>query len=251
MESSRFQKILLIVLVGMTLVTTVGMVFVRSQKGVLFHDALLKVETTEENVVYGGKAHGEPVKITVTPGTAEEATVDIVIGKRIHDRCAVTRLEGSVATDLGEAPLVSVTRNDQEIFRGGLYRTQLGSDFDYILLDSNGEWFQDDVVFVVTSGTGNDYWDDYKVSARTVLKFAEGPERVARGVWYSWMIGLFFAVLAAVRALFPRKLFWLDHRWYVKNPEPTEVYFAMNRVGCCILTVAAGFFYIFSILNFP
>ena len=65
------------------------------------------------------------------------------------------------------------------------------------------------------------------------------------------MAGLLTAAMAAVQVAFPNALFQWNHRWHVKDPEPTEFYFGMVWLIVGILSVMALILYIMALRTIP
>lgn len=251
-ERSRVQNIWLILLAGMTVLFWLLMLVVRSHTGVLFHDALLEVQGSPENAVYTGKAHGETVSITVGRESETETTLELVIGGLVHENWLVEYPLEPIATEHGwEIPGLRISRNSETVFEGA-YDPDHRQDWGYMLYDTNGEWYAGEILSVtVSAGTVSSYWDDYETSVNTVLKFVNGPEITARGSWQLWFYGLLFSAMAAVLVAFPNALFRWNHRWHVKDPEPTEFYYFSNRIGSGIVTIMALVTYIIGVCTIP
>ena len=103
--------------------------------------------------------------------------------------------------------------------------------------DLEGNWdpFSGSEATLRTSG--ENYWDSYKTSAGTILAFARGPERTARGSWMLYFTMLLFSGLLALDAAYPLALFRWQHMCDVKDPEPSDFYLGMQRAGWCIYPI--------------
>ena len=250
-ERTKFQKILLILLAAMILLFGVMTGVSRSWHGVEFHDALLKVQKTRENSTYSGKSHGETVNIVVLRESETETSVNLCIGDRIEEHWWVEYPLEPIRTEHGGmVPGGRVYKEGELVFEGAYDPADYSDVIGHILYDKNGKWTMD-VSFDMHTSVDNSYWQHYESGISTVLEFAHGPEQTARGSWLIYAMTTLLALLAMGMTAFPRELFEMNHRWYVKDPEPTEFYFAMNTFVCCFLTVMALVLYIIGVRQFP
>ena len=230
-ERSKLQKAVLISMAAMVVLFGVLMVAARFQKGVEFEGGLLRRTETEESVIYNGKVRGEQVEITVrAAGSGNLTEVDFRIGNRIQDDCTLeTGLPPIQADQLGPVEHIRITRNGQLLFEGGYT-----AEHDMGWYDLEGNWAPFSGLEATFRTSGENYWDSYKTSAGTILAFARGPERTARGSWMLYFTMLLFSGLLALDAAYPLALFRWQHMCDVKDPEPSDFYLEMQRAGWCI-----------------
>lgn len=238
----RTRKLVLLALAAMTLLFGVLTGISRTQKGVLFKDTLLKVSAAEGRTVYTGKAHGETVTITVTSDGGAVTTVEYVIGALFHDICTMEYPLAPVQTDQGPVAGVRITKNGELLFEGGCDPAYHSNVYDCMLYTPEGE-IAFDVIADVQFVFNDDVWGSYTTSAVSIVRFAAGPELMARGSWEIYAMTIVLVLLAMVLTAFPEQLFQWSHRWYVKNPEPTELYFMMNWLSVAVLSAAALIFF--------
>lgn len=251
-QRSRLQNYWLIGLAVMTLLAAVLLFVSRSQKGVLFHDALLRVEEQDGQRVYSGKSHGEQVEITAVKRGDTETEVNVTIGDVYRSRYLVEYPLEPVATEHGQKPGLRISQDGQEIFAGAYDPRDYMEVLGYRIYNEHGVWEMDFPITVDTGDSyGGGYWDDYTMDVSAILEFANGQELKARGDWVIFFYGLLMVVLAAVMVAFPKTLFQWSYSWYVKDPEPTETYFQVNRLGSGFLTVVALIFYIVALRTIP
>ena len=233
-ERSKLQKAVLISMAAMVVLFGVLMVAARFQKGVEFEGGLLRRTETEESVIYNGKVRGEQVEITVAPsGSGNLTEVDFRIGNRIQDDCTLeTGLPPIQAEQLGPVEHIRITRNGQLLFEGGYT-----AEHDMGWYDLEGNWAPFSGLEATFRTSGENYWDSYKTSAGTILAFARGPERTARGSWMLYFTMLLFSGLLALDAAYPLALFRWQHMCDVKDPEPSDFYLEMQRAGWCIYPI--------------
>ena len=127
----------------------------------------------------------------------------------------------------------------EELFRG--YLTAEGlliNERDEIDSDSFG-------IFMYTEYGNKNVWDDYTPSKLFVVKVAYGLNLAYRGSIGLFALMLIAALIFAVDVLFPEFWFQLKHMLDVRNPEPSDFYIAMQRLGWAVYPVllAVGFGY--------
>ena len=179
-ERSKLQKAVLISMAAMVVLFGILTLISHVRKGVKFEGGLLRRTETEESVIYNGKVRGEQVEITVrAAGSGNLTEVDFRIGNRIQDDCTLeTGLPPIQADQLGPVEHIRITRNGQLLFEGGYT-----AEHDMGWYDLEGNWAPFSGLEATFRTSGENYWDSYKTSAGTILAFARGPERTARGSW--------------------------------------------------------------------
>lgn len=233
---TTLQKTILVLLLVMAVVFGVLTGYFQSKPGALYQGALLYPSQEGDATAYTGKVHGKTVSITCRPdgtGTAVDLTVD---GGLVH-ACRVDYPEGTVTDEDGDAwPRVEITRDGETLFQGAY--NPYASGFP-MLYDEGGEWH---APITVTVGNAEPDFDEFDI-----FKYARGPELVRRGSWIAWALAaLLLSGLAALNTAFPMTLFRLNHILSVKDPEPTEFYLSMQKVGWVVFTVLIFGFYILS-----
>lgn len=233
-ERSKLQKAVLISMAAMVVLFGILTLISHVRKGVEFEGGLLRRTETEESVIYNGKVRGEQVEITVrAAGSGNLTEVDFRIGNRIQDDCTLeTGLPPIQADQLGPVEHIRITRNGQLLFEGGYT-----AEHDMGWYDLEGNWAPFSSLEATFRTSGENYWDSYKTSAGTILAFARGPERTARGSWMLYFTMLLFSGLLALDAAYPLALFRCQHMCDVKDPEPSDFYLGMQRAGWCIYPI--------------
>lgn len=243
-ERTQFQKVILMILAAMIVLFGVLTGVSRAHKGVLFEETLLKVSAAAEQAVYSGEAHGDPVTITVTPGSGSKTTVEFVIGDRFHDICTVEYPLENIRTSRGDTvPGIRVLKNGAVLFEGGY--------------DQNEEygWYDQDGIrtpmFHIGAVVGNDPWSGYETTAVSVMRFAQGPELTARGSWLLYFLMVFLTLLLALAMAFPMTLFYIQHACDVRDPEPSDFYLATMKISWVVYPCLLLFGYIWALRQFP
>ena len=233
------QKILLILLLAMAILFTVLTAVFRSQPRVQWADGLLRPSREGETSLYTGSVHGEDALVRVSPDGGD-TVVEFLIGSRLRQIGRVTWPEGAIPREYGgSVPRIQVLLDDVPIFSGG-YDAASGT-----LYREDGSW---ESGLSVSADTGyGSYWDSFALNVFDVLRFALGPDTVRRGSWGIYVCGLFLSGITAVDVAFPRALFYLQHVLSVQDPEPTDLYLAMQKVSWVALTAAALGVYIWGL----
>lgn len=235
MELTRFQKIMLAVLAGMLALFGVLLAVFRTHPGVLFEESLLKITEYAGQTVYSGKAHGTPVTITVTYPTNFETDVEFTIGTEIHDLCQVIYPTKQLRTEHGDSVGgILVTKNGETLFEGGY-----DPEDEFGWYNTDGSWNS----MLSIRGVGSDPWWGYETTPEMAARFAFGPETAAHGHPALFGMAVFLSLILAVNILFYEQLFRWRH-WGARDPEPTEGYLALERVGWVVFAVIIAVAYI-------
>ena len=244
-ERTKVQNILLLILAAMILLFGVLSVVSLCRKGVVFHDALLRYTESEESVIYSGNSHGEEIWIEVVPYNATLTEVVYVIGDRVKDICTLEIGLPEIRTEHGyTVEGIRITKNGVTLFEGG---RDPDSDFGWYNL--NGEW--EPMIFVSAGFVGGDYWDTYETTPGSIVAFANGPELVHRGSIGLYLLMVLLTLILMVDVACPLVLFKLQHMLDVRDPEPTEFYLAMQRVGWLLYPCLLLAGYILSLTVMP
>ena len=232
-ERTRFQNVILIVLAAMVVIFAVLTGVVRSQKGVLFQESLLRVEQAAQGAVYEGNIQGVPVWITVTPVGETVTTVEYQAEGQPADVYTMEYPLEPIRTEYGTVSGVRVLKNGAVLFQGGYDPEQ-----EFLAwFDENGDW---DAGITIT-GVYDGYARNLELSKSNVAYFAQGPELTSRGSWGLYFLMVLLTGLLALDVLFPTALFYIHHACDVRDPEPSDFYVAMQAVSWvvypCLLLV--------------
>lgn len=237
MELTKLQKILLAVLAAMLAVFGGMMAFSRAHPGVAFEEGLLKVSGNEERMLYSGKVQGAPVTIAVAHPGGALTEVDVTIGEKVHDVCRVEYPLDVIRTERGDLVRgIRIVRNGETLFEGGY-----DPESDYGWYTSEGEWAPFGGISI--RGSGEDPWDGYETDIHQIVRFAFGVEaQAAYGDPLMFFMAALLSVLAVIQILFHRTLFRWRH-WGARDPEPTEAYLFLDKIGwIALILIAAGFY---------
>ena len=236
-KRSVLQKAVLISVAAMAVAFAILTFVFHRLEGVKFEEGFLRVSAQADDpavTAYTGKIRGEQVEITVDRAAGENLTeVVFQIGDRIRDVCTLeTGLPPIQAEQLGPVEHIRITKNNRLLFEGGY-----DPEHDMGWYDLEGNWAPFSGLEATFRTSGENYWDSYKTSAGTILAFARGPERTARGSWMLYFTMLLFSGLLALDAAYPLALFRWQHMCDVKDPEPSDYYLGMQRAGWCIYPI--------------
>mgnify|MGYP006865995994 FL=1 len=101
---------------------------------------------------------------------------------------------------------------------------------------SDGTW-DADMIISFSTGADEDDGPPERLSQDSVWYFAQGPDTSARGSVGIYLLMLFSSALVALDAAFPRALFYIQHCCDVRDPEPSDFYLAMQRLGWVVYPV--------------
>ena len=240
-ERTRLQKAVLVILAVMVVLFGVLTAFSRSREGVAFEGTLLTASREGGVSAYSGKAAGQGVTVT-----AEEDTVtyDVEGRQRVVYQVEYP-LEPIPAAD---GPAAGETVPGIRILRDGALWFTGGYD--------EGGWYASDGSFdsgivIHTPVDPSEPAVPEDLTRRQILAFAQGPELTARGSWLLYGLLVFLTGLAALGTAFPMTLFHLQHACDVRDPEPTDLYMTMQRVGWIISPVLLLAGYLWAVWYLP
>lgn len=224
---STFQKVILCIFAAMAVFFAILTIVNRSHKGVLFHETLLEVSEQGGATVYSGMLYGTPITITSREENGTKL-VNFSADGEYYAACRVEYPEGTIRTQFGrDIPRVRIIRNDNVLFSGGYDPEASSSVAKYF-----GEDGTVDSMISISAGSYGDPWSHFEFGASSIMRFANTPDTSARGSWILYFSALFISILGALLTAFPETSFYLSHHLSVRDPEPTDFYFAMHKLGC-------------------
>ena len=237
-ERSKLQIVSLCVLLAMAILFAGLTGFSRQTKGISYEEAFLKLEQQEEKAVYSGKMKGE----IVTAVCYEENGTDIVeftVGDRYHCVGRVEYTGEPVPTNFGKAvPCIRIYCNDTLLFEGG--RDEEMNMF----FDKDGELTS---LVSVKAVYSNDPWYNYELTAGDIFRLTNATASAARGSWALYAIVAFLSLIFAVTIAFPETLFYWQHFLSVRDPEPSDFFWAMHNISCVALPLLALIGYLIAV----
>lgn len=240
-KRTGFQKNVLLVLAAMILLFGVLNVVSLFRKGVTFEGTLLRIQAEENRTTYYGKIHGDEVSVIVR---TEDMQVEYLVEDRVHDVYSVEYPLDVMQTQYGSVSGIRILKNDKILFEGGYDPQQEFASW----FDQNGEW---DPGICITYGTsGGNLSAPEELSRGNVMYFLNGPDVVHRGSIGLYLLVVLMTLLLMLDVACPLVLFKLQHMLDVRDPEPTDFYIGMQRVGWVIYPVLllAGYIYTLTLL---
>lgn len=240
-QRTRLQKIVLLILTAMILLFGVLNVVSLFRKGVVFEETLLRIRTEADETVYYGKVHGDDVSVTVRTGDAQ---VIYAVEDRTPVIYTVEYPLDPIRTEHGSVFGIRILKNDKILFAGGYDPQQEFMSW----FDQNGQW--DPGIYVTFSTSGGGLSAPEELTRGDVMYFLEGPELVHRGSIGLYLLMVLLTLLMMLDVAFPLALFKLQHMLDVRDPEPTDFYLTMQRVGWVIypFVLLAGYIYTLTLL---
>lgn len=236
-ERAPYQKIVLCLLAAMTVLFAVWTAVSRTNEGVAFQETLLEISEQGSTTIYSGTLYSTPVTITCRE---ENGAINVNFEAPGHYTavCRVEFPEGTITTDYGKTvPRIRVLRDGEELFSGGYIPDPDSSYPKYFREDGSPEA----PISVYTSGA--DPWHGFAFDAFYIMKFAVGPEISARGSWPVYLIGLVLSVIGGLLTAYPETTFYLNHCFSVRDPEPTDFYYATHKF--CSFAYAALMLFVY------
>lgn len=221
-ERTNLQKIVLVALAAMILLFGVLTGISKAHKGVFFDGALLERTVVPDQTTYTGKVHGEAVTVTVRNDGGSVTTVEYVVGEALHDVYTMEYPLDPIQTEYGAVDGIRILKNGKVLFEGG-YTT----DHTYGWYDTNGEW-DPGIGGAVGYGPAG---APMELGRGDVVGFARGPELVSRGSWALYAMLVLLTLLLAFDVAYPTALFYIQHCCDVRDPEPSDFYLTMQKIG--------------------
>lgn len=229
---AMLQKVLLALLAAMAVLFGVLTLVFRFMPGVEWCDSLLRISREGNATLYTGTAYGKDVSIRVYPD-GDDTLAEFTIAGRDPQVGRITWPEGRISTTFsGSVPRFEVYLNDRLLFSGGC--NENAGIFP--------GFFREDGSIDTALSQGLDGYhapdvEYFSPLASDIAAFALGPEPSYRGSWGVYFMALLLSAATAVNIAFPLALFRFRYHFSVQNPEPTDLYFSIEK-GCWILLTA-------------
>ena len=240
-ELNRYQKGILLLLIGMMVIFSVIYSVYSSHSGYLYKNEFLQRSVENGNTRYCGTIDGQECCFTVTSDKA----VTFQYGNKTYG--PYTAKEDPTAIPNGKEYMtgVEILDGNEVFFRGGVH----GTGNERILYDENENILFDAMVIinggVAMDGNGN-IIDQMEPSPFTVLELMSGPELVNKAEWAAYLGGVFLSILTAVYILFADALFRLHLVFRVDNVEavePSDWEITRRHIGWTVMTITAFVIY--------
>ena len=241
-ECEPLQRFLILSLAAMIVVFGVLTVAFRFHKGVEFDGALLKKTVTDVGTTYTGK------KLTVTVRKEGQTSVlEYTAGGKTDVYTVEYPLE-SFQTESGQTvDGIRILKNGSVFFEGGY---EPDSEF-FMWYTADGQW-DSGVSVYATTNSGEAIGDAPEPFTRSnVMYFVKGPELVSRGSFGLYILCAVVSFLVMLNVAAPEAIFEWRNALSVRNPEPTELYLFMQKLGNCVAAIALLCLYIFALTLLP
>jgi len=229
----RFQKGLLILMLGLALVFAVIYPVTLSRVGYSYNDAILVPSQENGNTLYSGRIKGREVCFTVS-----EDTVVLQYGEKTYGPYTLTEDPSAVPEEheLSERMTgLEVRENEEVLFRGGVMDF---GNFPMLYSEDGSMDGMAQITYMTSDGIerdadGNPY-DRMKPSVNTLYELTHGPELTHKGHGFAWFGAVFLCILNAVSILFAEELFRWNLSLQIRNAEhaePTDWELSKRYVG--------------------
>ena len=74
-------------------------------------------------------------------------------------------------------------------------------------------------------------WIGFEFDLSDIMRFANGPSLSAYGSWGWYFMALVVTLISALAVAFPETSFYISHFLSVRDPEPTDFYYACHKIG--------------------
>ena len=220
---NRYQKGVLLLLAGMTLLFTALYLAATARKGFAYQNAILTPVQVGRETVYSGKIQGEPARFTVYA----DRTVLFQYGGQTYGPYTAREAPSAVpkTSELaGQMTGVELSCGGQLLFRGGVL--DLGGR--RLLYNTDGTIADAGVTVTVIYGNqgavvmdeNGTVIDPMEPSVLTILDLMAGPELRHKGAWPLWAAGVLVCALTAASILFADEWFRLPLLDGAARPRP-------------------------------
>ena len=242
---NRYQKGVLLLLAGMTLLFTALYLAAAARKGFAYQNAILTPVQVGRETVYSGKIQGEPARFTVYAGR----TVLFQYGGQTYGPYTAREAPAAVPQGRqagGQMAGVELYCGGELLFRGGV----LELDGRRWLYNADGSPADDVVTVTVTYGNqdvlvmdeNGKVIDPMEPSVSAILDLMAGPALTHKGVWPLWACGALLCVFTAVSILFADELFRFEMAFRIRHADtaqPSGWEMAGRYVAWAVLPAAA------------
>ena len=222
---NRYQKGVLLLLAGMTLLFTALYLAATARKGFAYQNAILTPVQVGRETVYSGKIQGEPARFTVYA----DRTVLFQYGGQTYGPYTAREDPSAVpkTSELaGQMTGVELSCGGQLLFRGGVL--DLGGR--RLLYNTDGTIADAGVTVTVTYGNqgavvmdeNGKVIDPMEPSVLTILDLMAGPELRHKGAWPLWAAGVLVCALTAASILFADEWFRLGLAFRIRGADRAE-----------------------------
>lgn len=235
---TRYQQVLLIILVALPLVFLIVYFAVTSRTGYLYREEIFVPHEEGGSTVYTGTVEGVSCRFAVTA----DKTVTFYFGETVYGPYTAKEDPTAIPDDhsmSGSMTGIEILENGAVFFRGGVVDLNMDGQTWYFV-EETGE-SPHEIVF--TDGEANRFYP----TVYDIWELMNGPELVSKGFWFIWFFATLIAAVTAVSILFADEIF----RWHmafrirdVQNAEPSDWELAGRNIAWTVLPVMILIVYI-------
>lgn len=250
-ELNRYQRILIILLILMTVVSIPLYAITASRAGYLYCNEIFVPRQENGATLYETEIDHRPCVFTVTADTVTLTAGDKTYGPYIlrEDPTAVPE-DHALAPDMTG---IVILDGEETFFRGGVSNETK----DFWLVSAEGGHPIIDNITTTYTADGTEYnmdgtpIDPMEPTPYQIISLLRGPELTHKGDWQLWFMSLIIAIITAVSILFADELFYLSICFQVQNAEtaePTDWHIATRNFGWGLLTFFTAVSYFMGLL---
>ena len=242
MEEETRLKIIkyALVLLGLFLLIYLPFFF---QKGIVLDESFLKKTETESAVTYKGNVNRVKTTIVQSGAVSKDPSVEIKIqeGNEPEKVFAISILDKEI-NELGEKYTFSLMEPSGEVSIYGFNSREI-----HPFTDESGSpiFMIDNMVFSFT--------DDDQTANETlrfkVMRIAFGDLDAIRGNVGYFIVALLFLGMSLVDFRWPLFFFTLDHFLLVRDPEPSDLYLAIQKGRWIVTPVISVFLFAMAMVD--
>lgn len=237
-----YQKIILILLAAMAVIFAIWTAINRANEGVLFRETLLEVSAQGDATVYSGRVYGTNVTITYRDENGTKF-VNFSADGEYYAACRVEYPGGTIKTEYGtEVDRIKIIRGDEVLFSGGYDPAPTVNNLAKYY-NEDGTWNMGTIVSV-HAYTSSNPWNGFEFNLSDIMHFAHTPALSAHGSWGFYFLALVVTAIGALAVAFPETSFYLRHFLDVRDPEPTDFFYACHKIGSFVYVGASLVMYL-------
>lgn len=179
-------------------------------------------------------------------GTSPEGTIEIIVDESEKEKGCINviyKLPNNITRKYSvhfkkdsDNNIIQTIKNDDgdNVFEGN-YRT--GGTFLY---DKTGKPLLKDIKINISIGSNDykeKYTEDYRISLINVTRFAYKEKETIRGNSGYLMIAVMLSIFIIIDIKNPLLFFELKYFLSVENPEPSELYITLQRIGWIVYPI--------------
>lgn len=207
------------------------------QKGIVLDDSFLKKTQTESETMYSGTVNGVRTTIVQNGEVAKDPLVELkVVEGNEPEKVFTINITDMVKNELGERYSFSIEEPSGEVSVFGYNSREIHPFTD----EAGGP------IFVIDNMVFN--FENDEVSATENLKFkvariAFGDADTIRGNVGYFMFALLFLGMTFIDFRWPLFFFTVDHFLFVRDPEPSELYLAIQKGRWIVAPIVSVFLF--------